>query len=83
MQMVGEITWIQDDLMKVIPPDGKWASKHTFCKILHGDLEYWVDLTVTRKLRGMDSAKLYRLEDSRLIFDRYVRVDIVRKEGAV
>lgn len=71
------------DILRMIPPDGHWNRNHTFAKIIHGDLEYWVDVTVIRKLRGMDSAKLYRLEEGKLIFDHYEAVWRVRKEEGV
>lgn len=42
---------------------------------------FYLNLTRTRKLRGVDSALLFRLEDGKYVFDHYERVDRLRKEG--
>lgn len=69
------------ELLKMIPPNAKRI--HTFCSVERDRKQLWVDLTVTRKKRSMDSAYLYRLENGKLIFDRYERVSRLRKEGVV
>ena len=68
-----------DEIRKMIPPGGTRA--HMFCSLERDGLELWVDLTDARKKKGHDSAHLYRLEDGVLVFDRYIRVSLLRKEG--
>lgn len=68
-----------DEIRKLVPPNGSRA--HTFCSVKRDGKEMWVDLTDTRKKKGIDSAYLYRMEDGKLIFDHYERVSLLRKEG--
>jgi len=70
-----------DEIRKLIPPGGNRV--HTFCSLERDGVELWVDLTDARKKKGMDSAYLYRLEDGKLIFDRYARISLLRKEGVI
>lgn len=64
---------------QLIPPGG--TRKHQFCTVERNGVEYWVDITDTRKKKATDSAYLYRLEGDQLVFDHYERVSLLRKEG--
>lgn len=70
-----------DESCKLIPPNGK--RPHTFCSLERDRKQLWVDLTDMRKKKSTDSAYLYRLENGKLIFDRYERVSRLRKEGFI
>lgn len=70
-----------DESCKLIPPNGK--RPHTFCSLERDRKQLWVDLTDMRKKKATDSAYLYRLENGKLIFDRYERVSRLRKEGFI
>lgn len=63
----------------MIPPGG--TRNHLFCTVERNGVEYWVDITDTRRKKGTDSGYLYRLEDGKLVFDHYERVSLLRKEG--
>lgn len=74
---------ILDEVVLMTPPGATGSRRHRFCTVEHEGETYWVDLTVTRKLRSIDSAKLYKMENGRLIFAKLIRVSIVRELGAV
>lgn len=72
---------MEDEVILMSPPGATGSKRHRFCKVEHNGKSYWVDLTTTRKLRGIDSAKLYTLEDGRLTVTKLIRVSIVRELG--
>lgn len=62
-------------------PTGKPMRRHKFCKVDRNGRELWVDLTVLRKSRSMDSVPLYSLRDDELLFEKYERASLLRERG--
>jgi hypothetical protein len=78
---VGDL--MEDEVILMSPPGATGSKRHRFCKVEHNGKSYWVDLTATRRLRGIDSARLYTLKDGRLIVARLVRVSVLRSQGVI
>jgi len=74
---------MEDEVILMSPPGATGSKRHRFCKVEHNGKGYWVDLTATRRLRGIDSARLYTLKDGRLIVARLVRVSVLRSQGVI
>ena len=74
---------MEDEVVLMSPPGATGSRRHKFCKVEYNGKSYWVDLTATRKLRGMDSARLYTLVGGSLIVARLVRVSILRSQGVI
>lgn len=66
---------MEDEVILMSPPGATGSKRHRFCKVEHNGKSYWVDLTTTRRLRGIDSA--------RLIVARLVRVSVLRSQGVI
>lgn len=80
-ERVGDL--MEDEVILMSPPGATGSKRHRFCKVEHNGKSYWVDLTATRRLRGIDSARLYTLKDGRLIVARLVRVSVLRSQGVI
>lgn len=74
---------MEDEVILMSPPGATGSKRHRFCKVEHSGKSYWVDLTATRRLRGIDSARLYTLKDGRLIVARLVRASVLRSQGVI
>lgn len=74
---------MEDEIVLMSPPGATGSRRHKFCKVKYDGKSYWVDLTATRKLRGIDSARLYTLEDGRLTVAKLVRVSVLRSQGVI
>lgn len=74
---------MEDEVILMSPPGATGSKRHRFCKVERNGKSYWVDLTATRRLRGIDSARLYTMKDGRLIVARLVRVSVLRSQGVI
>lgn len=74
---------MEDEVILMSPPGATGSKRRRFCKVEHNGKSYWVDLTATRRLQGIDSARLYTLKDGRLIVARLVRVSVLRSQGVI
>lgn len=74
---------MEDEVILMSPPGATGSKRHRFCKAEHNGKSYWVDLATTRRLRGIDSARLYKLKDGRLTVARLVRVSVLRSQGVI
>ena len=45
---------MEDEVILMSPPGATGSKRHRFCKVEHNGKSYWVDLTATRRLRGID-----------------------------
>lgn len=59
------------------------ARKQTIVTVEEDGKIFYLNLTQMRKLKGNQSASLFRKEDGKYIFDHFRRVSLLRKEGYI
>ena len=74
---------LKDEVILMSPSSATGGKRHRFCKVEYNGKSYWVDLTATRRLRGIDSARLYTFKDDSLIVAGLVRVSVLRSQGVI
>ncbi len=67
------------DVRAMYPPTGK--RKHQFCSVERSGKEMWVDLTILRKSRSIDSVPVFRLENGTLIYDHFESCSHLHQKG--